>query len=310
MAARPYAWTTFAYYARQHMMDTEPGPSSAARKGSRFGRVAPLERHVIDGRMAVHACSGSVEHCAVPNLTDRSIGPKLMLGPLAKLMAFMIPFSVKTPGDLKVARDFMGLSANGLARILGIEDGRSVRRWEAGDRELPGPVIVILETALGYLRKIEMISRQLDLLRSGEMHTGRNGVDDTEGSIAALLEAKKSYEEAYEILVRQPPPGASARGVHWYHLRRMTPQFEAGRKDDWSVPGELSPQASLVHFEKHEGFEGGLEICGDGDFSADFILEQRTLTRRQHGASQRLTPGDLVRTFFVRHRRSVATPRK
>ena len=108
----------------------------------------------------------------------------------------MIPLSVTTPGDLKAAREFMGLSADGLARILGIEDGRTVRRWEAGDRELPGPVVVVMETALGYLRKIEMLSRQLDLLTSGKMHTGTNGVDGTEASVAALSQAKKSYEEA------------------------------------------------------------------------------------------------------------------
>ena len=98
------------------------------------------------------------------------------------------------------------------------------------------------------------------------------------------------------------PPNSAAKEVHWYHLRCLTPHFEAGTKDDWSLPGELSPQAALAYFEKHEGFGGGLELCRDGDLSADFMLEQRTLLRRQHGASQRLTAGDLVRTFFVRHR--------
>ena len=144
----------------------------------------------------------------------------------------------------------MGLSADGLARILGIEGGRTVRRWEAGDRELPGPVVVVMETALGYLRKIDMLSQQLDLLRSGRMHTGTNGVDDTEGTIAALSEARKSYEEAYEILIRQPPPNSAAKEVHWYHLRCLTPHLEAGTKDDWSLPGELSPQAALVVLRK------------------------------------------------------------
>ena len=218
----------------------------------------------------------------------------------------MIPSRVRTPDDLKAAREFMGLSADGLARILGIEGGRTVRRWEAGDRELPGPVVVVMETALGYLRKIDMLSQQLDLLRSGRMHTGTNGVDDTEGTIAALSEARKSYEEAYEILIRQPPPNSAAKEVHWYHLRCLTPHLEAGTKDDWSLPGELSSQAALAYFEKHEGFGGGLELCRDGDLSADFMLEQRTLLRRQHGASQRLTAGDLVRTFFVRHRNHIS----
>jgi hypothetical protein len=32
--------------------------------------------------------------------------------------------------------------------MVRVEDGRTVRRWEAGDREIPGPVIVIVEAAL------------------------------------------------------------------------------------------------------------------------------------------------------------------
>jgi DNA-binding transcriptional regulator YiaG len=57
---------------------------------------------------------------------------------------------VRTPAELRAARDFLGLSAEGLARMLGVEDGRTVRRWEAGERELPGWVIVMMETALSY----------------------------------------------------------------------------------------------------------------------------------------------------------------
>jgi hypothetical protein len=151
-----------------------------------------------------------------------------------------------------------------------------------------------------------MISQQLEQMKSGKMHTGTNGVDDTRTTIARLSEAKKSYEEAYEILARQPPPGVTARAVHWYHLRRMTPEFNPGGKDDWSLPGELSPETALAYFEKHEGFSSGLALCADDDFSADFILEQKILLRRQYRASQRLSPGELVRTFFVRHRTSVS----
>ena len=33
---------------------------------------------------------------------------------------------------------------------------------ESGERELPGPVTVVMETALGYLRKIQDLSRQLN----------------------------------------------------------------------------------------------------------------------------------------------------
>ena len=158
--------------------------------------------------------------------------------------------------------------------MVGVEDGRTVRRWEAGDRELPGPVIVVMETALGYLRKIEALSRELELLRSGQMRSGTNGIDDTKATIDRTAEAKKSYEEAFEILVRRAVPGEAARQVHWYHLRRMTPKFDPGEKDDWSLPGELSPEAALAYFERHEGFNAGLEFCEDGDFSAISLLSK------------------------------------
>ncbi len=218
----------------------------------------------------------------------------------------MTPAMVRTPAELRAARNFLGLSAEGLARMLGVEDGRTVRRWEAGERELPGWVSVMTETALSYLRKIEMLTQQLEWLESGKMHTGTTEVtgtvDDTKASIDRFSEARKSYEEAFELLTRQPAPGKSSKEVHWYHLRRVTPEFDPKGKDDWSLPGELSPAAALAYFEKHEAFSGGLELCDEDDFSADFTLEQRMLIRRQHGASQRLCAGELVRTFFARRR--------
>lgn len=215
----------------------------------------------------------------------------------------MIPLTVRSPVELKAAREALGLSADELARVVGVDDGRTVRRWESGERELPGPVTVVMETALGYLRKIQDLSRQLELLLSGKMRTGTNGMDDTVTTIERTAEAKKSYEDAFEILVRRAVPGEAARQVHWYHLRRMTPKFEPNEKDDWSLPGELSPEAAIAYFEKHEGFGGGLELCAGKDFSADFTLEQREAIRKQYGASQRISPGDLIQTFFVRHNR-------
>jgi hypothetical protein len=226
----------------------------------------------------------------------------------------MIPKLVRTPAELKAARHALGFSADGLARMLRVDDGRTVRRWEAGEREIPGPVIVLMETAMGYLAKREMILQQLEMLRSGKMRTsssqGNKMVDDTEDTIARLSEAKVSYEDALEILksvdgeleilTRQPPVGETAGKVHWYHLKRQTPKYEPSQKDDWSIPGELSCEAALAYFEKHEGFGGGLEICEDSDLSAEFILEKREVLRSQQGASQRLSAGRLVDSFSVR----------
>lgn len=53
-----------------------------------------------------------------------------------------------TPAELRTARDAFGLSAEGFARLVGVSDGRTVRRWEAGDRAIPGPVIVIVSALL------------------------------------------------------------------------------------------------------------------------------------------------------------------
>ena len=52
-----------------------------------------------------------------------------------------------TPDQLKCARQAFGLSAEGFARLVHVESGRTVRRWEAGDRDIPGPVIALV-TAL------------------------------------------------------------------------------------------------------------------------------------------------------------------
>jgi hypothetical protein len=164
-----------------------------------------------------------------------------------------------------------------------------------------------METAMGYLAKRVMILEQLEMLENGEMRSGNSEgnkmVDDTTANIARLKDAKASYDNALEILTRQPPiDGSASNQVHWYHLRRQTPKYDPPQKDDWSVPGEVSCEAALAYFEKHEGFSDGLEICDDADLSAEFVLEKREVLRSQHGASQRLSPGRMVGLFFVRRR--------
>ena len=49
-----------------------------------------------------------------------------------------------TPTEFRRIRHALGLSAQGLARLLQVSDGRTVRRWEAGDRDIPGPVRVLM----------------------------------------------------------------------------------------------------------------------------------------------------------------------
>lgn len=215
----------------------------------------------------------------------------------------MAPTFVRTPEALKNARTALGLSADALARIVRVEDGRTVRRWEAAEREIPGPVIVILETAMGYLDDIKLIDTQLEMMRSSKMRTGltttAGRVDTTAADIERLAASRQNLIEALEILTRQPASDGSNR-VHWYTLKRSTPLFTPPQKDEWTMPGELSPEAALAYFAKYEGIIDGFDICDDDGSLAEFVLEKREVLRRQVGASQRLSAGKLIDTYLVK----------
>lgn len=45
--------------------------------------------------------------------------------------------------ELHEAHRKLGLSANGAARLFMVSDGRTVRRWWSGERDIPGPVVVL-----------------------------------------------------------------------------------------------------------------------------------------------------------------------
>lgn len=52
--------------------------------------------------------------------------------------------------ELRAARRKLGLTASGLAKALRLGKGgdRTVRRWEYGERAIPGPVQVAIEMML------------------------------------------------------------------------------------------------------------------------------------------------------------------
>lgn len=52
-----------------------------------------------------------------------------------------------TAEELRSARRDLGLSGAALAKRIGVTD-RAVRRWEAGDREVPGPLAALLDLVL------------------------------------------------------------------------------------------------------------------------------------------------------------------
>lgn len=50
-----------------------------------------------------------------------------------------------TPGTFKAIRKRAGLTQSGLAAMLRIADIRTIRRWETGEREISGPVSLLME---------------------------------------------------------------------------------------------------------------------------------------------------------------------
>ena len=50
-----------------------------------------------------------------------------------------------TPAEFKEARHKLGLSAEKCAVLFRIASGRTIRRWEAGPQDIPGPAQVLME---------------------------------------------------------------------------------------------------------------------------------------------------------------------
>ena len=50
-----------------------------------------------------------------------------------------------TPAQFKAIRHAAGMTQRQLAETLRISDGRTVRRWEGGEREISGPVTILME---------------------------------------------------------------------------------------------------------------------------------------------------------------------
>ncbi len=49
------------------------------------------------------------------------------------------------PETFKSIRKRLGLTQSGMARGLRMSDNRTVRRWEKGEREISGPVSMLME---------------------------------------------------------------------------------------------------------------------------------------------------------------------
>ena len=49
-----------------------------------------------------------------------------------------------TRHEFKEARHKLGLSAEKCARVFMVSSGRTIRRWESGERDIPGPAQVLM----------------------------------------------------------------------------------------------------------------------------------------------------------------------
>lgn len=61
-----------------------------------------------------------------------------------------------TPAELKAARSTLGLTVERFAETFGVAPGRTVRGWEAGERNgqpaaVPRPVVILVDLALSEL---------------------------------------------------------------------------------------------------------------------------------------------------------------
>ncbi len=59
-----------------------------------------------------------------------------------------------TPSLFRKWRKKMGLSQEKLANVLQVQSGRTVRRWEAGERKIPGPVKVLMKWLITDIRPV------------------------------------------------------------------------------------------------------------------------------------------------------------
>ena len=62
-----------------------------------------------------------------------------------------------TPKQFQDLRERLGLSQAELALVLGIASDRTVRRWELGERDIPGPVIVLMKLIIRSAEARELL---------------------------------------------------------------------------------------------------------------------------------------------------------
>ena len=134
----------------------------------------------------------------------------------------------RTPAGFRAAREALGLTQRQLAEALelGKDGGRTVRRWEAEDREIPGPAAVAVRLMLEHAwrpakvldefegREIEVfapgaemtIRRELIDLRSYAYRNGDRWVFMNSTTAPATIKEMMKVNAVWRLVV--PPNGA------------------------------------------------------------------------------------------------------
>ena len=64
--------------------------------------------------------------------------------------------------DFKKARKALGFEdANEFAEFFGIGSGRTVRRWEADEKDIPEPVIMLVEVCIQFPQVFEWLAKSI-----------------------------------------------------------------------------------------------------------------------------------------------------
>lgn len=65
-----------------------------------------------------------------------------------------------TPSEFREGRLTLGLSQSQLARLFLVSSARTIRRWETGERDIPGPAVVLMRWLITSKRPTESTQLQ------------------------------------------------------------------------------------------------------------------------------------------------------
>jgi transcriptional regulator with XRE-family HTH domain len=105
-----------------------------------------------------------------------------------------------TPIELREARRKLGLSTAALAKVLrlGSNGGRTVRRWEAGEFEPSGPVIVAIELMLEKPSAVAWLRREADKYQMWAKVAEAQGKAEYKASYEHARDALRAAADAFE----------------------------------------------------------------------------------------------------------------